>query len=104
MHAVLALGTDEAGDKQHYVSITDKEINEIKVIDTNDNNKECSVDNSKENLDTMLELLEEHDEMKDEIKDLCSQFVEQRIQRLDAQYLTGIKKFFQVYLSTVHSL
>ena len=65
------------------------------------------MDNGKENLDTMLELLEEHDEMKDEIKDLCSQFVldvEQRIQRLDVKYFTGIKKFFQVYLSTVHSL
>ena len=55
LHAMLALGNDEAGDKQYYVSITDKEINEI---DTSDKNKECSVDcmvNGKENLDTMLE-------------------------------------------------
>ena len=41
--------------------------------------------------------MEEHNAMKDEIQELCSQFVsdvEQRIKQLDVQYLTGLKKFF----------
>ena len=111
-HAVIALGSDEAGGKHYYESIIDKDINkgeDIMVTSTNEVSEEsveCR-DSGQENLDTMLELIHEHDAMKDEIKQLSSQFVsdvEQRIQQLDTQYLTGIKKFFQVYIGTIHSL
>ena len=37
-HAVLALGSDEAGDKQYYVSIRDNELNETEHMVTDDNN------------------------------------------------------------------
>ena len=110
-HAVIALGSDEAGGKHYYESIIDKDINkeDLMVTSTNEVSEEsveCR-DSGQENLDTMLELIQEHDAMKDEIKQLSSQFVsdvEQRIQQLDMQYLTGIKKFFQVYIGTIHSL
>ena len=78
-------------------------MNETEHMVTDDNNVhvvDCT-DSGAENLDTMLELMEEHNAMKDEIQELCSQFVsdvEQRIKQLDVQYLTGLKIFSSVYI------
>ena len=107
MHAVLALGHDEAGDKRYYVSIRDKESEHIHNTVRTVNTEVESTESGPANLDTMLEIMEEHDEMIDEIKGLCSQFVsdvEQRTKQLNVPYLTGIKKFLELYISTVNSI
>ena len=55
----------------------------------------------------MVELMEEHGELQSEIVRLCNSFVEdvgERMKTLDVQYLTGLKKFFSIYLETVESI
>ena len=55
----------------------------------------------------MLQLMEEHDAMTDEITELCDQFVsdvKQRIKQLDTQYLhERHKNVFATYLNTIHT-
>ena len=63
-----------------------------------------TTDSGCENPEIMLQLMEEHDAMTDEITELCDQFVsnvKQRMKQLDTQYLSGIRKFFVTYLNTI---
>ena len=63
-----------------------------------------TTDSGCDNREIMLQLMEEHDAMTDEITELCDQFVsdvKQRIKQLDTQYLSGIRKFFVTYLNTI---
>ena len=54
----------------------------------------------------MVGLMDEHNELQSEIVKLCNSFVEdvgERMKTLDMQYLTGLKKFFSVYLEAIDS-
>lgn len=108
---MIALGKEKTGDEAFYASLTDEVQNPptLKHTDLKDG-EGLSDDNGveendgKENLETMMDLFKEQDELKQDVIDLGTAFikdVEERIQKLDLQYLTGLKKFFTVYMDTI---
>ena len=117
LHAVIALGVDKAGDRSFYSGITgDIQSATMSFSDNNstqdnqeqsannDSSMDVDCDSGAENLDLMVDLLDTHQELQSEIIKLCNSFVEdvgERMRTLDMQYLTGLKKFFSVYLDTV---
>ena len=73
---------------------------------TMDNDEDMDCDSGAENLDLMVGLMDEHSELQSEIVKLCNSFVEdvgERMKTCDIPYLTGLKKFFSVYLETINS-
>ena len=52
----------------------------------------------------MLSIIEEQEKLKLDVMTLGNSFtedVQERIAQMDTQYLTGLKKFFRVYIETV---
>ena len=63
-------------------------------------------DEGGENLDILLNLIEVQDKLKD-VLTLGNVFIEDvqyRMQQMDIQYLTGLKKSFTVYMDTVNHI
>ena len=117
--ALLALGQERVGDKSFYAgmketiplsnssgpiesqppqghigmdSVTYKE-GEDQDMDFKDH------DEGAENLDIMISIIEEQEKLKKEVLALGSAFVEdvqERMKKMDTQYLTGLRRFFTV--------
>ena len=126
LYALLALGQERVGDKSFYAgmketiplsnssgpiesqlpqghigmdSVTYKE-GEHQDMDFKDH------DEGAENLDIMISIIEEQEELKKEVLALGSAFVEdvqERMKKMDTQYLTGLRRFFTVPYSRYFS-
>ena len=64
-----------------------------------------SYDEGGQNLTPLLNALDEQDNLKQDVLTLGNTFIEDVLQdrmgQMDIQYLTGLKKFFTVYMDTV---
>ena len=63
-------------------------------------------DEGAENLDIMISIIEEQEKLKKEVLALGSAFVEdvqERMKTMDTQYLTGLRRFFTVYMDTIRN-
>lgn len=59
---------------------------------------------SNENLTLIVDLMQQHETLQKDVLSLGNKFindVQERVQEVDIQYLSGLKKFFTVYLDTV---
>lgn len=112
LHAIIALGKDRTCDESFYANLTDKGVSlpppPINNEDLNSSTEEGSVhDEGGEYLDIFTDLIdgeEEQKQLEQDVLNLGSDFckdVTERIAEKDIQYLTGLKKFFTVYLRTV---
>ena len=110
LHAILALGTDKAGSETFYLSLKDPntvDLSESQEYTNAESTYAGSTDAGTENLDILVGLIQEHDTLTKDVKYLCNSFVsdiEERIEQMDIQYLSGLKKFFTTYLETIHLL
>ena len=106
LHAVVALGSEKAGDRSFYCGIMEDvqsalcTVNDDNTIQdmkeqTMDNDEDMDCDSGAENLDLMVGLMDEHSELQSEIVKLCNSFVEdvgEKMKTCDIPYLTGLKK------------
>ena len=63
-----------------------------------------SFDEGEQNLDLILNAMDEQYKLKQDVLTLGNTFIEDvqdRMGQMDVQYLTGLKKFFTVYMDTV---
>ena len=103
LHAILALGTDKAGSETFYLSLKDPntvDLSESQEYANAESTYAGSTDAGTENLDILVGLIQEHDTLTKDVKYLCNSFVsdiEERIEQMDIQYLSGPKKFFTTY-------
>lgn len=107
MYAVIALGKERSGDESFYAGLMD----ENPPMTSTECNKESSLgelsdDDGQNNLDIVINLIEDqNDQLKQEVIELGDAFCKdarERIQTMDIQFLTGLKKFFKVYMETVN--
>ena len=80
---------------------TETADNNTMDIDTSNNS-----DEGEQNLELMLNILDEQDKLKTDVLTLGNAFIEDmqdRMGEMDIQYLTGLKKFFTIYMDTVKS-
>lgn len=109
LHALIALGKDKTGDEAFYANLCDNVQQPANTSIKSDEchisvEGECSHDDGEENLKIMIDIFKEQDELKEDVIDLGVAFfhdIEERIEEMDQQYLTGLKRFFTVYLETV---
>ena len=121
LHALIALGQDRVGDKSFYVGMKDVtqsptlsapisvDSNEMQedtctMLDIETNNSTEAYDEGEQNLDMMLSIMDEQEKLKLDVVTLGNAFIEdvqERMAQMDTQYLTGLKKFFTVYIDTV---
>lgn len=117
LHALIALGQDKVGEKSFYVGMKEAippptsqgsiPTARIPIDDTIDDNNldscmEC--DEGSENLDLMLSIMEEQEKLKEDVITLGNAFMEdiqERVQQMNTPYLSGLKKFFTIYMDTV---
>ena len=127
LHAIIALGKDRAGDKSFYVGMKESATpsastsvamqDETCTVINTDTDSSTDDDDGEMNLNMMLSIIEEQEKLKqdengeqeklklDVIK-LGNAFIEdvqERLTQMDTQYLSGLKKFFTVYMETVKS-
>lgn len=113
LHALIALGKERTGDEAFYANLCDDVQQPAISSSSSIESEECAIvegegvessNNGEENLEIMMDIFKEHDELKKNVIDLGVAFfqdVNKRIETMDQQYLTGLKKFFTVYLETV---
>ena len=127
LHALIAVGPHKVGDKSFYAGMketlspnvqtsADNTTDVFEMDDhTHDNtmdtdttgdqtNGHSSSDEGEQNLDLMLCVMDEQDKLKQDVLTLGNDFIEDvqdRMGQMDIQYLTGLKKFFTVYMDTV---
>ena len=124
MHAFIAVGPHRAGDKSFYASMKETTLPNAQAPTCNPTNSvdntsmnmmdidtagdqttdNTNYDEGKENLDLMLNVIDEQDKLKQDVLTLGNAFIEDvqgRMGQMDIQYLTGLKKFFTVYMDTV---
>ena len=116
LHALIALGQERAGDKTFYVGM--KETMHLPILPAHTSvdmqDETCTMMDTEtsdhcegeENLEMMLSIMEEQEKLKVDIVTLGNAFMEdvqQRMAQMDMQYLTGLNKFFTVYIDTINS-
>ena len=117
LHAVLAVGKEKAGNQSFYSHLgnTTPVKHDYANESTTDNageslgNDEVDMksDEGGENLDILLGMIEERDRLKGEVEELSNMFFDdlrKRVSETDKQYLEGLKKFFGMYMNTVHRI
>ena len=120
LHALIAVGHEKVGHKSFYASMTEESPPSPSILshsvetsskvvdmdfDRDDLNCNTTHDDGEENLDILLSMMEEQDKLKSDVITLGNAFVEDvqvRINEVDIQYLTGLKKFFTTYLDTIN--
>ena len=126
LHALIAIGRHRVGDKRscasmketappnvqapacNSVEMTDDTINDTMDTDTagDQTTNTTNYDEGKQNLDLILNVMDEQDKLKQDVLTLGNVFIEDiqdRMGQMNIQYLTGLKKFFTVYMDTVRN-
>ncbi len=110
LHALIAIGRDKVGDKSFYVGMRELSTetraveNELNMNPETSMNLETSYDSGEENLTIAVDIMMQQETLQEEVISLGNSFIQDmqdRMQQVEIQYLTGLKKFFTVYLDTV---
>ena len=108
LHALIAIGPGKVGDKSFYAGMRDLTASSESTTCAEENEQNVQLDNvhdsGQKNLDIAVEIMIQQEKLQDEVISLGNTFiqdVQDRVQQLDTQYLSGLKKFFTVYLDTV---
>ena len=124
LHALIAVGPHRVGEKNFYAGMKETTSSNIQAStcnptdsvemadNTSNNTMDCdtmgdqttSFDEGEQNLDLILNAMDEQDKLKQDVLTLGNAFIEDvqdRMGQMDIQYLTGLKKFFTVYMDTV---
>ena len=129
LHALIAAGQHRVGGKSFYASMKEtappnvqapayNPTNSVEMADDTTNNmmdtdtagdqttNNTNYDEGEQNLDLMPNVMDEQDKLKQDVLALGNVFIEDvqdRMGQMDIQYLTGLKKFFTVYMDTVRN-
>ena len=79
--------------------------NTMDIDETGDHTTE-HYDEGEQNIDLMLNIMDEQDKLKQDVLTLGNAFirdVQDRMGQMDIQYLTGLRKFFTVYMDAVRN-
>lgn len=103
LHALIALGPCKVGDKSFYAGMRDLATSSESKPCAEENEQNMQLENSYDSgQENTVEIIQQT--LQEEVISLGNIFIQDiqdRIQQLDTQYLSGLKKFFIVYLDTV---